>query len=165
MRRSAWATIGVAALVIVACASTRPLAAQPSARGAWARTTMEGQSNGVVYLTIAGGRRTDVLVGASVPDSVAAGAMIHRTTGAGTGAAMAGMDMTGEGGDGMTRMSAVSNVHIHPGQVTRFEPGGYHVMLMGLRHALMRGSHFKLSLAFDRAGTIVVPVTVRDREP
>lgn len=43
------------------------------------------------------------------------------------------------------------------------EPGGYHVMLIGLTEDLRNGMTFDLTLRFETAGEVVVPVRVRPR--
>ena len=41
------------------------------------------------------------------------------------------------------------------------EPGGYHIMLMGLAHALEEGSSFPLTLTFEKAGSLEIDVPVQ----
>lgn len=43
------------------------------------------------------------------------------------------------------------------------QPGGYHVMLIGLTEDLTDGMTFDLTLSFEHAGEVVVPVSVRPR--
>ncbi|HAX81851.1 MAG TPA: hypothetical protein DCY40_04710 [Actinobacteria bacterium] len=73
---------------------------------------------------------------------------------------MAGHDM-GDMGDGMT-MQAVSRVPIGAGATVVFEPGGYHVMLLGLVEPLVAGASFEVTLTFESAGEIVVVAEVRE---
>lgn len=42
------------------------------------------------------------------------------------------------------------------------EPGGYHVMLIGIRHDLKVGDTFALELQFEKSGTLVVEPEVRE---
>jgi copper(I)-binding protein len=126
----------------VAQAAPPPPGAVPvMVSGAWARATLPHQDTGVVYLTLQS-PRGDVLTGA---DTAEAGmAMLHQSTHAG---AMAGME-------------DVDNVPLPAGQVVRLAPGGTHIMLMSLKHALKVGSSVRVALHFARAGTqeIAVPV-------
>ena len=46
------------------------------------------------------------------------------------------------------------------GQVT-FEPGGLHIMLIGLQRELEAGDRFKITLQFEESGTLTVEVSVR----
>ncbi len=44
--------------------------------------------------------------------------------------------------------------------IAALKRGGYHVMLMGLKRALKQGDTFKLSLNFEKTGTVTVTVPV-----
>ena len=41
-----------------------------------------------------------------------------------------------------------------------FKPGSYHVMFMGLKHQLMKGQHFNVTLQFEKAGKVKVDFVV-----
>jgi copper(I)-binding protein len=45
-------------------------------------------------------------------------------------------------------------------QTVELKPGGLHVMLMGLKHPLVEGETFPLTLEFEHAGTLEVEVTI-----
>ncbi|WP_290813860.1 DUF1775 domain-containing protein [Ferrovibrio sp.] len=62
-------------------------------------------------------------------------------------------------GDAM-RMRGVENVPVPANGQTALEPGGYHIMLIGLKQALKEGDSFPLTLTFEKAGsvTVIVPV-------
>jgi copper(I)-binding protein len=118
--------------------------------GAWSRPAI---GTGVVYLRIANrGPRPDRLDGARSP--VARAVELHRSS-SGT-ATMGGMVMNGV--MSMRRVRAVT-VPAH-GTVT-FAPGGYHVMLIGLRRDLRPNERFPLRLHFASAGWTTVTVGVR----
>ena len=51
---------------------------------------------------------------------------------------------------------------IPAGTTLRLEPGGLHIMLMGLKHPLEQGQSFELILYFDGAETVAVNVTVSE---
>ncbi len=150
------------ALGVAACSG----AAAPShltVTGAWARSTPEGATNGVIYLTISG--PTDVLVGVAVAPSDAASVSMHETMGgAGDAAHMPGMDMSGDAGAAI-HMAALTTVPVAPGNEARFEPGGRHIMLEGLHHPLVRGMTLTLTLTFRIAGPMRVDVPVLDNPP
>jgi copper(I)-binding protein len=40
-------------------------------------------------------------------------------------------------------------------------PGGYHIMLMGLKRPLAKGDKFPVTLRFEKAGSIQATVTVQ----
>jgi copper(I)-binding protein len=133
---------------------------------AWSRAT--ATDTGVVYFSIRGGAEDDALIGVTVPTVVAAGAALHETVAAtGTtmshdmgGTTMAGHDM-GDMGGGMT-MRAVASVAVGAGDTVTFEPGGFHVMMLGLAEPLAAGDSFEVTLRFEKAGDIVVTVEVRE---
>ena len=58
------------------------------------------------------------------------------------------------------RMRPVSTIAIAPGTSVALRPGGYHVMLMGIREPFRQGMRFKLTLVFENAGAIIVTVPV-----
>jgi len=45
--------------------------------------------------------------------------------------------------------------------MAELQPGGFHVMLMGLTGPLEEGGHFPVTLTFERAGTVTVDVAVQ----
>lgn len=62
---------------------------------------------------------------------------------------------------GVMKMREVtSGVEIKPGQTIRFEPSGYHIMFVGLRHPLKEGDHIKATLQFEKAGKASVDFAV-----
>jgi copper(I)-binding protein len=63
--------------------------------------------------------------------------------------------------DDIARMREVSVLHVAPGETLTFEPGGLHVMLMGLKGPLKEGRVFELELVFEVAGPRKVKVAVR----
>jgi copper(I)-binding protein len=50
---------------------------------------------------------------------------------------------------------------IKAGQDLVLAPGGYHVMLTGLKQALVAGSTFPITLTFEQTGPVTVSVEVR----
>ena len=59
------------------------------------------------------------------------------------------------------RMRRVDSINIAPGQTLSFEPGGYHVMFIGLTQPLVEGDAFPMSIIFQDAGLAEVSVKVR----
>ena len=123
----------------------------PSAGGvavgdAWARaaTMGDGTANSAAYVTLLNqGGSPDVLVAAHCP--VAAAVEVHRST----------ME------DGVMRMRPAGDVPLPPRSTVTMQPGGLHVMLMGLRQDLVEGTVISVTLDFQRAGPITIPVPVR----
>jgi periplasmic copper chaperone A len=134
--------------------------------GVWARTTPPGAQNGVVYLRLESAR-ADRLVAATVAPDVAAGVELHASMGRGdSGGGMAGMPgMGGSGGGGTMTMRTLASVRLPAGRTVVFEPGGRHVMLVGLARTLTRGDRFPITLDFARSEALIVTVTVRDGPP
>jgi copper(I)-binding protein len=63
-------------------------------------------------------------------------------------------------GDAM-RMRPVENIPVPAKGQTALEPGGYHVMLIGLKQALKEGTSFPLTLTFEKAGTVTLDIPVQ----
>ena len=63
--------------------------------------------------------------------------------------------------DGIMRMREIEAIEVAPGTPTVLEPGGLHVMLIGLREPLVEGETFPLTLDFETAGEVTVEVVVR----
>jgi periplasmic copper chaperone A len=109
----------------------------------WARESVT--RTGAAYLTVRNdGDQDDRLVGVS--SAVAEKAELHSSV----------MQ------DGVMKMRAVEalDVPAHGGAV--LEPGGLHIMLIGLKAPLEEGKSFALMLEFENAGEIEVLTTVED---
>jgi hypothetical protein len=116
----------------------------------WARATPAHAHMGSIYLTVRSATG-DRLVQASVPHSVSADAQLHET--------VVQHDSSG-GGETMT-MRQVASIELPAGQAVKLEPGGFHVMLMELKHGLKAGDKLSLTLRFEKAGTRKVIADVR----
>ena len=62
---------------------------------------------------------------------------------------------------GMMMMEPVAKVAVAPGARVELKPGGYHLMLIGLKQALAPGQAVTLTLVFERAGPIKARAEVR----
>ena len=108
----------------------------------WSRATLT--RNGVVYMKIFNhGNRTDRLIAAE--SSLAKKVELH----------MHSIK------DGVMRMRRVTAVEVQPRESAVLAPGGSHVMLMGLRRSLNEGDTFLVALVFEKAGKVMVDVTVK----
>jgi len=66
--------------------------------------------------------------------------------------------------DGVNRMMPVDGIDILPGETVALEPGGYHVMFMGLDgRQLVAGARFPAVLVFEQAGEVAVEFAVETR--
>ena len=110
-------------------------------RDAWARATPGKADIGAAYLTLES-PTDDRLTGLSTP--VASAAQVHT--------------MTMEGG--VMKMNRVAALDLPGGQPVKLEPGGMHIMLIGLTDKLRPGQSFPLTLSFEKAGKREVTVSV-----
>jgi copper(I)-binding protein len=134
----------------------------------WARESAMSADTGAVYLKIENTSSTiDKLFAASVSQNFAKSASIHETVMAdGTTASTMPMESTssstmGSGSSAMMTMKEVSSVTIPANGSVAFEPGGYHIMLVGLTEPLKNGQKFEVNLGFLNGGVIKVIATVK----
>jgi periplasmic copper chaperone A len=110
---------------------------------AWARPTPPSATNGAAYMTVLDtATMPDRVTGVSSP--VASAAEVHETI----------------NDHGIMKMRPVPSLAVEPGKPLRFAPGGYHAMLMGLKHPLKQGEHFPLTLHLEHAGAVTTTVEV-----
>lgn len=108
----------------------------------WARASAGPAKAGAAYLTITDQGQPDRLTGATTP--VADTAELHESTG----------DM------GNMKMRPVTGLALTQGKPVKLAPGGYHLMLMGLKAPLKAGETFPLTLRFEHAPPLTVTVAV-----
>ena len=116
----------------------------------WAWVTMPGQNSGAAYMRIESEQKA-VLLGADSPAARTTG--IHESK------------MDGE----VMRMRAIAKLDLPAGTIVEFRPGGYHLMLTGLKQPLNKGDvvHIQLKIqASDKSvKTVEVRAEVRDAPP
>ena len=112
------------------------------AHDAWARASAGG-AVAAVYVTVTGGAQPDQLTGASTP--VAAKAEAHESF----------------TDNGVMKMRPAPDVAIPPNKTVAFAPGGYHIMLTGLKQPLRAGQSFPLTLTFAHSTPVTVDVQVQ----
>ena len=66
--------------------------------------------------------------------------------------------------DGVMRMRPVEGVDINPFGGADLEPGGLHLMIMGLKQKVAAGDRLPVTLIFEEAGEMEVKLTVKPRE-
>jgi len=142
----------VVAVIAAACGSGSTTSTSPATnaggplviRSAWARAAASGADT-AVYFSITNGKvAADTLLSASTDAAQSAG--IHQTT---------------TDASGMTGMQMTPSVPIPGGGTVEFAPGGYHVMLTGLKAELKTGDQVKVTLTFQNAGVVTVSAEVR----
>jgi copper(I)-binding protein len=107
----------------------------------WSRAAISGHE-GVVYLTITDTGTQDTLTGITTP--VATKADLHETI----------------NDHGVMKMRPVAALTVEPGKPVTLAPGGYHIMLTGLKQALKQGDSFPVTLSFAKAGQVTATATV-----
>jgi copper(I)-binding protein len=131
----------VAGFVFAASAVSAAQTGQLEVSNAWARATPGKSATGAAYVTIQS-PTADKLVAVSSP--VAKKAELHTMS-------MSGMVM---------KMRPVTSIDIPAAQAVTLQPGGLHIMLVGLAKPLQTGQSFPLTLTFDKAGSRTVNVRV-----
>ena len=147
--------------LLVACGSRTPPGPKIRVENVWSRPAMvmggveSGQSHssagemgstGVVYLTLINeGREADRLI--RVRSDVAEAVELHQTK--------------IEGGV-MKMQPVVGGVEVPAGERMAFKPGGYHIMLIGLKRDLKVGDRFAVTLEFEKSGVVTVESEVRE---
>ncbi|MBV9757449.1 MAG: copper chaperone PCu(A)C [Alphaproteobacteria bacterium] len=110
----------------------------------WTRATAAPGSTAAVYATITNhGGTPDRLTGAACP--VAQSTEIHQDTNE----------------NGIMRMRPVDGIDIPPGHTLTLAPNGYHLMLVGTKQRLTRGSTITCTLQFRDAGPVGIELPVR----
>jgi periplasmic copper chaperone A len=142
-------TVGFVLGVLIGSLLAGPATLQAQEIGTPAATPAAA-ATAAVYMTIAnGGCMPDQLLGATT--DVADGVEIHQTA---------------KDGDSVAMRPLTEGLTVLAGGTTTLEPGGDHLMLIGLREDLVAGDRFLLSLSFLFSGDVSVPVNVRgDVEP
>ncbi|MEL6789141.1 MAG: copper chaperone PCu(A)C [Pseudomonadota bacterium] len=110
----------------------------------WARPARTVGGTSAIYFTLCGNTNTDMLLRAET--TVADATEIHETR---TDAA------------GRRAMMPVSSLTIPKAAPLSFEPGGLHVMLIGLKAPLEVETTLDLTLIFEKAGPVAVRVPVK----
>ncbi|MFZ5854179.1 MAG: copper chaperone PCu(A)C [Chloroflexota bacterium] len=135
--------VAVAAATLAACSTGGT--SGPTISDAWVRPAMGPDRPAAAYLVITNrSNQADALLSVSIPG--ASSVEIHETT---------------TDASGMMGMHPISRLEVPAGGTVKLEPGGYHLMIMGLTTPLEVGSKVKLELVFERAGTVVVEADVR----
>ena len=112
--------------------------------GSWLRAAPASARMGAGYLTIENrGGTEDAIVGARC--DAAETVELHRVIEAG----------------GVMRMEPVERIDLPAGATVRLEPGGLHLMLIGLLEPLAAGRTFSLELELASGATLVLDVPVR----
>lgn len=146
MRRTLLEIVAAVALTIAAAVTSvsGANASDLMVMKAFARaSTTPTAATGAAYVSLMNhGKEGDSLVSVSTP--AAAMAHLHKS----------------ELVDGVMKMEPVEALEL-PGQgVLEMKPGGYHIMMMGLKQPLKKGDEIDVTLHFAKAGDVTVKVPV-----
>ena len=97
-----------------------------------ARATLPGMSSSAAYMTIRNGGRKPVQIQA-LECPLALKSELHTT----------------EMSNGLMSMRRVDNLPINPGEAVELKPGGYHIMLMGLKQPIAANSEIPIIITFS----------------
>lgn len=141
MTRSLFAALALALLVPAAATAADVRLGDLSIEQPWARASVA--ANGAAYMTIrTSGAEADRLIGAASPVATTVELHTHLVEG------------------DVMRMRPVKAIEVNVGEPAVLQPGGLHVMLIGLKAPLKAGDSFPLTLTFEKAGTVTVDVAV-----
>jgi copper(I)-binding protein len=128
-------------------AQTAAALGQLTVTQAWSRPTPPAATVGAVYFSINNrGSKADLLLAVSSP--IAARVELHESRNV----------------RGVVEMRELTSVPCAAGATVVSEPGGLHVMLVGLYRPLIAGTAFPLSLKFRDAGNLTLQIPVLNRE-
>jgi copper(I)-binding protein len=143
MRWMMAALVGALALAGAALAGDVAKVGDLVIQDGWARATLGQLKTSAAYLTVVNeGDETDRLIAAASPAAGRAELHAHLMDG------------------GIARMRPVDAIEVAPGAPVVLEPGGLHVMLMGLKAPLAEGETLPLTLTFETAGSIQLELPV-----
>jgi len=108
----------------------------------WARATAGNATTAAAYVTLTETGSADTLTGASTP--AAKTAEVHETI----------------NDNGVMKMRPTGPLPLTAGTPVKMEPGGKHIMLIGLKAPLKAGDKFPLTLTFGHAAPVTVTVVV-----
>jgi hypothetical protein len=137
------AAVSVVALSIGGAMAGDAKVGDITVEGPWARASAGPARAGAAFMTLNNaGAVDDKLIAASTDVSNKAELHTHIRDGE------------------IMRMRPVDGIDVPAGGVANLQPGGLHVMLMGLKQPLKEGEAFPLTLTFEKAGEVTVEVMV-----
>jgi copper(I)-binding protein len=111
----------------------------------WARATPPGGKAGGAFVTLRNtGDAPDRLV--SAMSGIAERVELHTHI---------------KDGDVMRMREVEGGIPLPPGETVMLQPGGLHIMLLGLSQGLKADSRFPLTLTFEKAGSVQIDVPVQ----
>ena len=130
-----------AVLLVAAASAQDPKVGTISIGHPWARATPGAVKNSAAFMVFDNQGTADKLI--SVTGDIAKDIQIH--------------SMITEAG--VMKMREIKSLDIPANGKAELKPGGFHVMLIGLKDGLKEGATFPLKLKFEKAGEVTVQVT------
>lgn len=112
----------------------------------WARPALAGNNSAVYFIIENNLNESEKLL--SVESTIAEISEIHLSSNV----------------DGVMKMAKQEFVEIKSGSTLEFKPMSYHIMLINLNQDLNVGDQFKLTLNFEKSGSLDIQVEVREVE-
>jgi copper(I)-binding protein len=138
---------GLLTLAVTVTAASGTFAADLQISGAWARATPPGAKVGGGYLTVQNNGAADKLLGAS--GTIANRIELHEHS------------MEG----GVMKMRQVPAIDVPMHSKVSLQPGGYHIMFIGLKAPLKAGDMVMLTLKFEKGGEMMVHMPIMKAPP
>ncbi len=130
-------------VVAAACSSTSDAV---TIDDPWGRPSPTSTGNAAFYMAVTGGETDDRIASASSPSCGVT--ELHETT----------MQ------DGvMSMQEQTEGIPIPAGSTVMLEPGGLHVMCIGVQKALVAGEMVNVQLEFENAGAVTVQAEIREQ--
>ena len=109
----------------------------------WSRALPPTAQNGAVFVNLYNQGQADALIAAesTIAKTVELHNHIHQ--------------------DGLMKMVQVASIEIGSNEHVMLQPGGYHIMLLGLNEPLLEGESFPIRLTFRDAGSVDLSVIIK----
>ncbi|MDX1706432.1 copper chaperone PCu(A)C [Pseudidiomarina sp.] len=135
---------GVISLFLTLLLISSVQAADIEVSNAWVKETIPGTENGAGYFTLTNqSNKPAILIGAKTDAARAVEVHQHVLT------------------EGMMRMRRVPELTIAGGQTIVFQPGGYHLMIFGVKSPFVIGGQVEFSLHFADGDQVSIQADVR----
>lgn len=120
------------------------LAAEVEVANAWVKESIPGTENGAGYFTISNTGTSDISI-VDVDTRASRAIEVHQHV------------MR----DGMMRMRRVPELTLEAGETVVFQPGGYHLMMFGVKNAFKPGDRVEFTLHFSDGDSVSFDAEVR----
>jgi hypothetical protein len=139
---------GLAGLCLAMAVQAEPVANAIQVEGAYARAVPPGQTNSAAFMVLHNaGSTAHALMAAESPVAKVVELHTHALK------------------DGMMRMRQIERIELPAGQKVQLEPGGLHLMLIGLDHPLTPEEQVPLTLIYEDGSHQSLQAPVRRAEP